>query len=110
AVGRFLEPRADLFGYGPLDPGGNAGEEGSRRNARPLQHHAPGAHQRFLAEDAPVEEDRSHADEAAILDPRAVQDDAVSHGDLLAHLDRRAAAGEVENAGVLDVAAPPDTD
>ena len=57
-----------------------------------------------------VEDDRTHADEAAGLDGAAVQRDAVAYGNVVTEDQRIFVAHDVENATVLDIGARADAD
>src|SRR5579864_8286311 len=85
---------------GLLDRGGDAGDQGARRDLEALQHERRGGHDRARADPGPVQRDRARADEApgfhdAAFQVRVVPDHAVGAD------ERGPVAGGVHHGSVL---------
>ncbi len=76
-----VAPIGRHFRLGQLAPnlGGHAGDEGSRRDDRALEHDSARGDERLATDHGSVQDRRAHADEAVVFDDAAVQHRVVAH-------------------------------
>src|ERR1019366_10485714 len=79
----LLQERKLLTPERPLDAARKTQDERSRRNPHPFGDERTGPDEAFVADDAAVEKNRTHADQAIIPHARAMHDRAMSDCDTL---------------------------
>src|SRR5579859_4238355 len=97
-------------GEGALDFAGVADDQATGRNFGAFEKERTGGYDAAGADVHAVQDDGSHADEAARLDGAAVEGDGVADGHVVAEDQWVLVAHDVEYAAVLDVGARADAD
>src|SRR5262249_49068740 len=91
------------------DPSRRPNDQRAGRHFHVLQHECPGSDDRTSTDSRAVEHDRSHADQAIVLDGAAVQDDAMADGYPTSHRARNPLV-RVDHREILDVGLRTDRD
>lgn len=108
--GGFADIAGFHFSEGPFDPRGRAQHQTARRNFGSRRHHGTGGDDGVFSHLRAVHQHGAHADQATVADGAGVQRHVMADGDLVADHQRVGAAGDVQDASVLDVRPLADAD